>query len=45
MVGCRGCIDGQSSGERAKRFGELLAAVFPGSGRRQHRQPEVSVYL
>ena len=32
MVGCRGCIDGQSSGERAKRFGELLAAVFPDRG-------------
>ena len=28
-VGCRGCIDGQPSGERAKRFGELLRAVFP----------------
>ena len=28
-VGCRGCIDGQSDGERAKRFGELLRAVFP----------------
>ena len=32
VVGCRGCIDGQSSGERAKRFGELLAAVFPDRG-------------
>ena len=30
VVGCRGCIDGQSSGERAKRFGEILKAVFPG---------------
>ena len=28
-VGCRGCIDGQPDGERAKRFGELLRAVFP----------------
>ena len=28
-VGCRGCIDGQSDGERAKRFGELLREVFP----------------
>ena len=28
-VGCRGCIDGQSDGERAKRFGEVLRAVFP----------------
>ena len=32
VVGCRGCIDGQSSGERAKRFGELLKAVFPARG-------------
>ena len=31
-VGCRGCIDGQSSGERAKRFGEVLRAVFPARG-------------
>ena len=29
-VGCRGCIDGQPDVERAKRFGELLRAVFPG---------------
>ena len=28
-VGCRGCIDGQPDGERAKRFGEVLLAVFP----------------
>ena len=28
-VGCRGCIDGQPDGERAKRFGELLREVFP----------------
>ena len=31
-VGCRGCIDGQSNGERAKRFGEVLRAVFPARG-------------
>ena len=31
-VGCRGCIDGQPDGERAKRFGELLKAVFPARG-------------
>ena len=30
VVGCRGCIDGQSSDQRAKRFGEMLKAVFPG---------------
>ena len=28
-VGCRGCIDGQPKGEQAKRFGEVLRAVFP----------------
>ena len=32
VVGCRGCIDGQSSDERAKRFVELLKAVFPARG-------------
>ena len=31
-VGCRGCIDGQPDGERAKRFGELLREVFPTRG-------------
>ena len=31
-VGCRGCIDGQPGGERAKRFGEALKAVFPARG-------------
>ena len=32
LVGCRVCIDGQSKSEKAKRFGELLKAVFPGRG-------------
>ena len=38
-VGCRGCIDGQSDGERAKRFGEVLRAVFPARAVTQARFP------
>ena len=29
LVGCRGCIDGQDSETKARRFGELLRTVFP----------------
>ena len=38
-VGCRGCIDGQPDGERAKRFGEVLRAVFPARAVTQARFP------
>ena len=41
-VGCRGCIDGQSNGERAKRFGELLKAAFPARASATARSPLAS---
>ena len=33
-VGCRGCIDGRPALDRARRFGEILRAVFPNLGPR-----------
>ena len=42
-VGCRGCIDGQPDGERAKRFGEVLRAAFPDRGGGVARFPVLRV--
>ena len=39
LVGCRGCIDGQSPNERRQRFGEMLREVFPGRLEDRARPP------
>lgn len=32
LVGCRGCIDGLEPGARARRYGEIVRAVWPDEG-------------